>query len=45
MAWGLNDYGQLGNGGTTSSARPVAVRGLTGVTAIVSAGEHSLAKT
>ena len=44
MAWGLNNYGQLGNGGMTSSARPVAVKGLTGVISVVAAGEHSVAK-
>ncbi len=43
MAWGLDNYGQLGNGATTSSARPVAVKGLTGVVSVVAAGEHSMA--
>src|SRR6185436_9930746 len=37
-AWGLNDYGQLGDGTTT-----VAVSGLTGVIAISAGYAHSLA--
>jgi alpha-tubulin suppressor-like RCC1 family protein len=44
MAWGLNNYGRLGNGATTSRTRPGAVRGLTGVESVVAAGEHSVAK-
>jgi alpha-tubulin suppressor-like RCC1 family protein len=42
-AWGYNGSGQLGNGTTTLSRAPVAVPGLSGVTAIAAGGEHSLA--
>ena len=41
-AWGYNGYGQLGDGTTTSRSTPVAVSGLTGVTAIAGS-YHSLA--
>jgi hypothetical protein len=43
MAWGENNVGQLGTGTETSSDVPVAVKGLTGVTAISAGGEYSLA--
>jgi alpha-tubulin suppressor-like RCC1 family protein len=47
MAWGSNRDGQLGDGKTEeqqeSSAVPVRVSGLTGVTQISTAGEHTLA--
>ena len=46
MAWGNDENGQLGNGTLKpSSDVPVAVKGLTGVTAISAGGEFSLALT
>ncbi len=48
-AFGYNGYGQLGNGTTTNSTTPVAVRksrttaSLSGVTAVAAGGYHSLA--
>ncbi|WP_103560901.1 RCC1 domain-containing protein [Actinomadura rubteroloni] len=42
-AWGLNNYGQLGNGSTTSSNIPVTVSGLTGVATVGAGGWHSVA--
>jgi alpha-tubulin suppressor-like RCC1 family protein len=44
-AWGSNGMGQLGNGNTTNSNRPVKVFGLTSVTAVAAGSQHSLAVT
>ena len=43
MAWGANEYGQLGDGTTKESDVPVTVKGLTGVRAVAAGGAHSLA--
>lgn len=43
MAFGDNSYGQLGDGSTSSSGRPLRVSGLTRVTAISAGPDHSLA--
>jgi alpha-tubulin suppressor-like RCC1 family protein len=42
-AWGINDLGQLGDGTTTESTKPVPVSGLSNVVAIDAGYEHSLA--
>jgi alpha-tubulin suppressor-like RCC1 family protein len=39
---GYNDYGQLGDGTTTSRSTAVAVSGITGCTAIAGGGYHSM---
>src|SRR5262249_35137799 len=49
VAWGMNNFGQLGNGTTTDSNFPVVVKGPNGVGSLsniiaIAAGEnHSLA--
>ncbi|MBA3807937.1 MAG: immunoglobulin domain-containing protein [Solirubrobacterales bacterium] len=42
-AWGNNEDGQLGNGGTATANTPAAVPGLSGVKAIAAGANHSLA--
>ncbi len=44
-AWGLNSYGQLGNGTTTSSSTPVQVTNLTNGVMISGGVDHSIAAT
>jgi alpha-tubulin suppressor-like RCC1 family protein len=41
--WGLNDYGQLGDGTTTNRLTPVAVSGINTATAITAGYEHTCA--
>ena len=43
MAWGDNEFGQLGDGSTLTSSVPVPVSDLTGVKAIAAGENHSLA--
>jgi len=43
LAWGDDEYGQLGDGSTLTSNVPVAVQGLIGVKAIAAGANHSLA--
>ena len=42
-AWGLNAYGELGNGTTTNSNVAVEVKGLAGISAVAAGSRHSLA--
>ncbi len=43
VAWGDNEFGQLGDGSTAIASVPVPVSGLTGVKAIAAGEDHSLA--
>ena len=43
MAWGLNTYGQLGDGSTTNRRTPVVVSGITNAVAIAAGADHSVA--
>ncbi|NGN65983.1 S8 family serine peptidase [Streptomyces sp. A7024] len=43
LAWGDNEFGQLGNGGTGDSLTPVAVKDLNGPAQLSSRGFHTLA--
>ena len=43
--WGRDEDGQLGDGGTTSSATPLEVSGLTGASAVAVGGNHACALT
>jgi alpha-tubulin suppressor-like RCC1 family protein len=45
VAWGNNDVGELGNGGTTSSSLPTTVPGLSGVVAIANGLKDGYALT
>jgi len=44
-AWGLNSYGQLGNGTTSNSSTPVQVSNLTNGVMISGGVDHSIATT
>lgn len=43
QCWGANDYGQLGDGTTTSRVTPAPVPGLSGVQAVAVGGFHTCA--
>ncbi|MGE5379947.1 MAG: S-layer homology domain-containing protein [Methylocystaceae bacterium] len=42
MAWGFNDWGQVGDGSITNRSLPVSVNGLSGVVAVTGGERHSL---
>src|SRR2546429_313780 len=42
--WGLNDYGQLGDGTQTNSSTPVAVGGVSDVATVTGGGFHTCAR-
>src|SRR5205085_2627863 len=42
-SWGLNTYGQLGDGTNTQRLSPVRVSNLTGVTATAGGSDHAIA--
>jgi alpha-tubulin suppressor-like RCC1 family protein len=43
--WGLNDYGQLGNGSTNDSPSPIQVPGVSSITQVSAGNGHALALT
>src|SRR5262249_18751587 len=43
QAWGLNEFGQLGDGGSEASVLPVPVSGLSEVTAVAAGEQQNLA--
>ncbi|HEY4452088.1 MAG TPA: IPT/TIG domain-containing protein [Solirubrobacteraceae bacterium] len=43
MAWGSNQFGQLGDGSELTPSEPVQVSGLAGVKAVAAGSDHSLA--
>ncbi|CAK0770997.1 exported hypothetical protein [Gammaproteobacteria bacterium] len=42
-AWGLNDYGQLGDGGATSRSSPSQIKGLSNLIGLAAGSWHNLA--
>ncbi|MFL6136751.1 MAG: hypothetical protein ACJ74O_03010 [Frankiaceae bacterium] len=43
LAWGQNDFGQVGDGTTTNRGAPITVAGPSGVTAVFTGHYHSMA--